>query len=278
MSSFLQKHTRQPKLYIDLPSNGRHYPKGVLVDDSPTNLPVFGMTANDEIMIKTPDALFAGQATVEVIKNCIPNITDPWKMPTIDVDHCLIAIRMATHGNSLPLGTTCPHCDTQQDVDVNLNTLIEQSATKVFRDTVTINDLTFTLKPLDYRKQSDLQRRLYEAQRQLSSIPTNTPEDEKKKLITGLLSHSTKLQVETILSFVDKISDGSDEEANPEQIEEFLVSGDAVYYNQLRKTVEEIRKEWDSKLIPKNCDNEECGKEYKFAVTLDYANFFGPRS
>jgi hypothetical protein len=278
MSSFLQKHSRQPKLYIDLPSNGRYYPDGVLVDGMATNLPVFGMTANDEIMIKTPDALFAGEATVQVIKNCIPNITNPWKMPTIDIDHCLIAIRMATYGNNMPMSTKCPKCGTENQVDLNLNVLIEQASSKVFQSEVQINDLTFLLNPLDYETQTSLQKRLYETQRQISSIPKEWSDEEKQTQVTKLLKASTVLQVETIMSFVEKITDGDNEETSQEEIQNFLTQGDAVYFNKLKEIVEKIRKDWDKKVIENVCTNEECKEVFNFSVTLDYANFFAPRS
>lgn len=278
MSSFLQKHSRQPKLYIDLPSNGRYYPDGVLVDDMATNLPVFGMTANDEIMIKTPDALFAGEATVQVIKNCIPNITNPWKMPTIDIDHCLIAIRMATYGNNMPMSTKCPKCGTENQVDLNLNVLIEQASSKIFQSEVQINDLTFLLNPLDYETQTSLQKRLYETQRQISSIPKEWSDEEKQTQVTKLLKASTVLQVETIMSFVEKITDGDNEETSQEEIQNFLTQGDAIYFNKLKEIVEKIRKDWDKKVIENVCTNEECMEVFNFSVTLDYANFFVPRS
>lgn len=278
MSSFLQKHTRQPKLYIDLPSNGRYYGPGVLVDDSPTNLPVFGMTATDEMTLKTPDALFAGQATVDIIQNCIPNIRDPWKMPTIDVDHCLIAIRMATYGTTLPLTTTCRHCEHEQDVDLNLQILLDQAGSKQFKTEVTIGELSFNLKPLSYKEQSDLQKRLYETQRQITSIPSDWPEDKKNETARKILEQSTALQIETVLKFVSKIYDSNGEETTDEaQIADFLKTGDAIYYNKLKDIVEASRKEWDAKELDKVCDNEECGKTFKFSVTLDYSNFFAPR-
>ena len=47
----LQKYYRQPKIYLDLPSKGNFYPKGAIEGD-PSKLPVFGMTAMDEIMFK----------------------------------------------------------------------------------------------------------------------------------------------------------------------------------------------------------------------------------
>ena len=120
MTSFLNQYKRQVKLNIDLPSSGQYYPEGTLKDGKATGLPVFGMTANDEITIKTPDALFSGSATVEVIRSCVPDILDPWNMPTIDLDFVLAAIRIATYGETISMKVTCPHCKQQHEMDYNL--------------------------------------------------------------------------------------------------------------------------------------------------------------
>jgi hypothetical protein len=71
----LRKYFRQPKVFTTLPSRGKYYAEGVLDMPSTNELPVFAMTAKDELIIKTPDALLNGQATVDIIKSCIPNIT-----------------------------------------------------------------------------------------------------------------------------------------------------------------------------------------------------------
>ena len=67
MSTFLEKHKRQPKIFIDLPSQGKFYNSDVV--SKTEGLAVFGMTAMDEIMLKTPDALFSGEATAQVMKS-----------------------------------------------------------------------------------------------------------------------------------------------------------------------------------------------------------------
>ena len=68
----LKKYSRQPKIYINLPSGGKFYNQDVLYGDTYTELAVYSMTANDEILYKTPDALINGRATAEAIKSCIP--------------------------------------------------------------------------------------------------------------------------------------------------------------------------------------------------------------
>ena len=59
MSSFLEKYKRQPKIYVDFPSKGLYYNGDIVQDQQYTEIPVFGMNTMDEIMLKTPDALFS---------------------------------------------------------------------------------------------------------------------------------------------------------------------------------------------------------------------------
>jgi len=54
----LQQYFRQPKIYIKLPSGGVFNKLGSLQGDV-TNMPVYGMTGMDEIIMKTPDALMS---------------------------------------------------------------------------------------------------------------------------------------------------------------------------------------------------------------------------
>ena len=98
----LAKHFRQPAIYMSLPSGGKYWPEGSL--DLPENgeLPVYGLTVKDEIMIRTPDALFSGHSTVSVIKSCIPNIIEPWRIPSIDLDAILAAAKVELAGFKRP--------------------------------------------------------------------------------------------------------------------------------------------------------------------------------
>jgi len=77
----LSKYFRQPALYINLPSEGRWYPDGGVEIPVTGSVPIYAMTAKDEITMKTPDALLNGAATVSVIESCCPAIKDAWKMP-----------------------------------------------------------------------------------------------------------------------------------------------------------------------------------------------------
>ena len=81
---------RQPKIYIKLPSNGNYWSDGSLQLSPNGEYPVYSMTAKDELILKTPDALLNGQAVVDVIQSCLPNIINAWECPQIDVDLILV--------------------------------------------------------------------------------------------------------------------------------------------------------------------------------------------
>jgi len=106
----LKQYFRRPAVYMRLPSNGVGYPPGSLTMPENGELPVFPMTAIDEITAKTPDALFNGAAVVEIIRSCVPDIKDPWVIPGNDLDAILVAIKAAT-GDGMNLNSICPKCE-----------------------------------------------------------------------------------------------------------------------------------------------------------------------
>ena len=66
MSSFLNKHKRQPRLFIDLPTEGKFYDSSVL--EKSESLPVFGMTAMDEMLLRTPMRYFQVRLQHKLLK------------------------------------------------------------------------------------------------------------------------------------------------------------------------------------------------------------------
>ena len=119
MSNPLTSFMRQPKIYIRLPSNGKYWPDGSI--DMPDNgeLPIYSMTAKDELTLKTPDALLNGQAVVDIIQSCVPNIKNAWVTPNIDLDTLLVALRIATYGEMMEISHTVP--GTSEEVTHNID-------------------------------------------------------------------------------------------------------------------------------------------------------------
>ena len=137
-SNPLQKYFRQPKNYMRLPSRGQYYPPGTLDMPVTGELPVYAMTAKDELPFKTPDALMNGQATVDVIQSCVPNIKNAWLMPSIDLDAVLIAIRVATYGESMDVSITVPNTTIKRDYSMDLRRALDDLMLGKFSDSLMI--------------------------------------------------------------------------------------------------------------------------------------------
>ncbi|MGA1048604.1 MAG: hypothetical protein ACO3UU_11375, partial [Minisyncoccia bacterium] len=106
----LKQYFRRPAVYIKLPSNGQHYSEGSLEIPENGELPVYPMTAIDEITGRTPDGLYNGISVIEIIKSCVPNIKNPWEINVIDLDTILLSIRAASGNGTIDIDTSCPKC------------------------------------------------------------------------------------------------------------------------------------------------------------------------
>jgi|TARA_B110000240_G_scaffold51905_1_gene59428 hypothetical protein len=285
MSSFLEKYKRQPKIYIDLPSQGTFYSPEVLEDQKFTSLPVFGMSAMDEIMFKTPDALFSGEATAQVIRSCIPSILDPWSIVGYDLDYLLISIRIATYGDTIPVSTSCPKCDEQTQNEINLSGLLANFANHGVKESFDINELTFNLKPITYKASTDFSVQRYHIDRAIAQLENqDVSYEEKQKELNQLLFDITKLNLQVATAHVESIQtteDVEDEEnieLDPDAIVDFISNNDSEFYTKLQDGITALTEKWNLPAFDITCASEECNHTYKTTLDLDYSSFFGLRS
>ena len=280
MSSFLQNYQRQPKLFIDLPSKGKFYDDTVLDNGQYVQMPVFGMNAMDEIMFKTPDALFSGEATAQVIKSCIPTILDPWKLVGYDIDFILIALRIATYGDGMTATTMCPHCATETDSIISLSKLLDGFNNYETEFKFNVNDLTFSLAPITYKQTTEFSIENYQYDRELYQVLSqkDVSEEDKDNHAKTVYAKSAKLNLRLAISHIESVSNGVEEETDPITISEFINNNDAEFFAKLRTSITDLTNRWNLPQFTIKCSNEECAKEYKAAINVDYSNFFGVRS
>jgi len=242
-SNPLAEFMRQPKIYIRLPSEGKFWPDGSLKHTENGEYPVYSMTAKDELMLKIPDALMNGQAVVDVIQNCVPNIKDAWKMPSIDVDLVLIAIRLATYGEKMKTPITLEkeiefeyHIDLRQVMDSLMNNI-------TWNDTVPINEnLTIFVRPLNYKSITEAAIRTFETQKIIQLANNDQmPEEEKIKLFRDSFKKLTEVTVGTIKSSIYKVDSINGSTDNPEFIREFIENSDKEIFNKVQNHLEELR-------------------------------------
>jgi len=277
MSSFLQNYQRQPKLFIDLPSKGIYYDETVLEDNQHVQIPVFGMNAMDEILFKTPDALFSGEATARVIKSCIPTIIDPWKLVGFDIDYVLIAIRIATYGDEMLISTHCNSCDSDTESQMSLTKMIQTYESFEVESEFKIDDLTFHLKPLTYKQMTDFSVENYAFERQLLQIARekDLTDEQKDAASKEIYTKTNDLNLRVAISYIRSITNNTESETDLSAITEFIVHNDAIFYNKLKDHIFDLSNRWRVPAMEVTCANEECGVSYKSKIDLDYSNFFG---
>ena len=280
MSSFLQNYQRQPKLFIDLPSKGKWYDSTIVADEQYVQIPVFGMNAMDEIMFKTPDALYSGDATAEVIKSCIPTILDPWKLVGYDIDYILIAIRIATYGEGMPSETLCPYCATPAENEINLTAMLSNFASYETEFYFDLNDFRFHLSPITYKKTTEFSLEQFHNEREMFQIDKHKDDIdpvEKDKALKKIYTHGSDINVRLAISYISSITRDGEVETDTQAITEFITHNDAEFFQELRNKIQELTYKWNLPLLKVTCPGEECGKEYKASVNVDYSNFFGTR-
>ena len=275
----LRKYFRQPKVFTTLPSRGKYYAEGVLDMPSTNELPVFAMTAKDELIIKTPDALLNGQATVDIIKSCIPNIIDPWAMPSVDLDATLIAIRIATYGEILELSTKVPGTGEDRKFDVDLRQMLNKLVTPVFNDDVTIAGIDVKIQPLTYREYTDSNLKTFEEQRIFSLVNDDDMDDATKlSRFTTSFKKLTDLTINMLCKSIKSITIEDTVVTNQEHIQEFIDNVDKEFFKGITDHLDLQREQFAIEPLKVRSSEEdiEAGApaEYEIPITFDQSNFF----
>jgi hypothetical protein len=268
---------RQPKLYVQLPSDGKFYPAGSLDVSQSGDYPVYAMTARDELLFKTPDALLSGQSTVELIKSCIPAILDPWKMPSIDLDFALIAVRIATYGVKMEVGSQCPSCKEDNSHDVDLNKWLDSFANFTFVDTVDIDPLVVHIKPYNYQELTKTSVKAMEQQKIFEIINNdNIPDEEKLDKFGKSFVKLTELTVDIIADSIIQIDTPEESVTDKNMIKEFINNCPKDLFDKISNHITDIKSEIE--FVEKNAVCGHCEFQYNIPITMDQSNFFAVRS
>lgn len=272
----LSKHFRQPALYIKLPSQGRWYPDGAVEIPATGEIPVYAMTARDEITMKTPDALLNGSSTVHVIESCCPNIKDAWKMPSVDLDSILLSIRLASYGKAMEFTSTCPHCGTQNEQAVDVSVILDKIGPADYSKPVQVNGLTITLKPQSYEDYNKNNLLNFQEQRILQVVSNESLSEEEK---TQQFDELFQRLIETGINQVGKsianitLDDGTVVD-DKEYIHEFLDNCDRSVWEAIKNELDRIKSADTYNKVDIVCSNEECRKEFNTPFVFEQTNFF----
>jgi len=273
----LSGYFRSPKLYVKLPTGGKFYTKDVVEYPDAGELPVFPMTAKDEIIMKNPDALLNGEAVTQLITSCVPNVKDVRKMISNDVDVLLVAIQGATNGDDIEVNAQCPTCQETvtgiASVEGAIETMVELE--DVY-DVPTTSGLSIKIKPFLYANTIKAGIASFQSTRSLQAM-TELPDDmDRLRVFNDSFMKMADMNYTLIVDAVHSITIGEGEEAqvitDRQHIKEFLDNCEASIGNAVEKSVTEVNKIGIQKTMMFEC--EKCEKEFETGVTFDPVNFF----
>lgn len=270
----LSKHFRQPALYLKLPSKGEFWPEDAINMPANGEIAVYPMTTRDEITLRTPDALMNGAGVVSVIQSCCPEIKDAWRMPSIDVDATIIAIRIASYGSVMNFNSRCPHCSEVHDYALNLSTVLDRIRMPNYRDPVVAEGLKIKLFPQPYFDLNKSNMINYEEQKLMEAIQATTMESELRSVeINKQVQRIVDLGVFTLTASTQYIEmeDGT-RVTEKEFINEFYTNTSTATIKAVQDRLAEINNEGSVKPLNVNC--ESCTKPFDIQITFDYASFF----
>ena len=273
----LKAFFRQPAIYLKLPSDGAYWPEDAIEFPANRELPVYPMTAVDEITYRTPDALFSGQSVVNVIQSCVPAVKNAWQTPFIDVNSILIGIRIASYGHNMEVSTQCTNCENEDDFELDLRQVLDQMQLPDYQQQVSIGDLEIVFRPMTYQEQNASNMQQFEQQRMIRMIPgADIPEEEKIQRMAEVMRSITALTVKAITMSIAMIRTPGAIVTDSEHIEEFLNNCDRTAFATIRDHAISLRQNSELKPVQLKCTA--CGTDYEQQLTLDMANFFAPAS
>ena len=243
-------------------------------------LAVYSMTAKDEMMLKIPDALISGQALVDVIQHCIPNIKNAWAIPSLDLDVILIAIRVATYGETMTVPITINEEEMDYGVDLRyvMGELLEQIS---WQESVQVSpELVVYVKPIDYKQMSASAVKTFETQRVLQIVnDSSMSNEEKSKSFKEAVDKLNDITVGLINNSVFRVDSSNGATDDPRYIKEFLDNADKEIYDKIKTHVEQLREKNNIKPViiqptPEMIEKGAANAPIEIPLLFDPSTFF----
>ena len=276
----LNKYFRQASIYVKLPS-GTDYPQDVVTKSETGEIGIMPMTAKDEIRFKTPDALMNGQGVVDVIESCVPDIKDAWQIKSYDLDTILVAIRIATYGETMEINFNVPGANESVAHTVNLPALLDEIQKTTVDTAFTLKDgLKITVQPLTYRDMTSTSLQTFQQQKMYSAIQdSELPDEDKATRFNDAFKKLTDLNASILLKNMASIT-MTDETVitDPTHIKEFVDNANATVIKEIETKLMDLRTQGAVKPLKLKATEEQIKKgapaTYDVPVTFDTSNFF----
>lgn len=223
----LTQYMRHPEVYIKLPSKGQYNSPDDIQLTPNGELEICAMTANDDLLLKTPEGLLNGDSMSKVIQSCCPGIKNVYDIPVPDLDVILLAIRQASYGDDMDFEITCPECKHEGTYSLSISEALENINFLDPEYSVLLSSkVEVFLKPFTFSSSvKESMKKYQEAQAMKSLLEDDLSVNEEKvaeftERLHSLAALMTELCSEVVIKIIDP--EGQEIEATKEQINEWI--------------------------------------------------------
>lgn len=267
----LKQYFRRPAVYLKLPSEGKGYAEGVIEIPESGEIPIYPMTAIDEITARTPDALFNGTAVADLIRSCVPSIKNPWQINSNDLDAVLIGIKAASDTEP-SVDSVCPSCGELGTYGVNLIAMLSTLKSGDYETEMETGELKIKFRPLTYKEMNDAALFQFELQKTFATIDQTEDAVEREKLGKDALEKITLLTMDLITKSIERIDAPNFSVTESEFVLDFLKNCDRNIYVAVREHNTKLKT--DAELKPMTIVCASCGHSYEQPYSINPADFF----
>jgi len=279
----LEKYFRQATVYIQLPTRGRWYNNSQITLTADNELAVYAMTARDDVLLNTPDAMLNGEALKKVIMNCVPDIHNVDSVLLPDLESIFVGMKLASSDDGWDVSRICPKCGAECTFGLQCQPVLDQQLLVEDSDCFVIvdNKLKVNLRPYNYQQRSLFIQKQFEEERTLKYFSDSNPDvDEFHKAnvwaqaIDRISSMTFGLVAGSITS-IEEIQTGNVVE-DTAFINSWLQNISKAQADLVITGVDTLNKCGPMKTLPMAC--ESCSHTWQDEINYDPISFFVKRS
>lgn len=291
--SVLKKYYRKPSLYVSLPSGGKYYSEDFINTEKLSafnEVGVMPMTTMNELMLNNPEALLNGSAIEHLIKDCTDlGDINAKKLLKCDVDALLIAIKIASNGETQSYDIKCPNpeCGHETTYSRNLKALLADIPQHEPDYHVTLDDgLTVYMRPSTFEEALQIDAHAFEEQKKIEQIKRNLSsvvesdkkieEEDEIKFLSMLSEVFTDLTINSIEMYARCIRkivvDSGEEETDYGEILEWLRQLDSTNFDKIKTKLSEVNGLGVKDKEDIECP--ECGHKWTQPFEVNATDFF----
>ena len=278
----LKQYFRQPALYMRLPTLGKWYNGADVELSEDYELPIYGLSALDDIMLNTPDALLNGQALENVVKNCVPNVKNVKALMVPDLEAIFLGMKIATNNGKYEIERKCPKCNADINFEVNCyslldrTTYIEEADTKIQFD----ENLIIEVSPYTFEMRQMFMQRQFEEQQTLRLIDEQNKDldnFEKARILAESVERLSMVTFNLVSMSIQSITLVKENTVVTDrtQIAEWLVNIPKSQADVIIDSVNQLNTLGPMREVDAQCDK--CNHTWKETLNFDPVSFFGKR-